>query len=61
MTEVIYACPVCAGPVPWESWRVDEDLLSVCCGVMLRLTDAGGVLALEAVDVAPAGEDAASC
>lgn len=52
----VYECPVCAGPVHWESWRIDEDMLSVCCGVMLRLTDMGGVLALEPLDIAPESE-----
>lgn len=57
----VYVCPVCSGPVHWESWRVDEDMLSVCCGVMLRLTDVAGVLALEPLDIAPEGEQSGAC
>lgn len=59
MADASYLCPVCGGTVVWESWRLNEALLSPCCGALLVLRDDGGVLALEHVDAAAAAADAA--
>lgn len=50
MADANFPCPACGGSVLWETWRLDEALLSPCCGALLVLRDRDGILALDHVD-----------